>query len=152
FGHAAHLAALAPAWHFWIVWPPTVPVTHVPLATQGLAEVQLALVWQSNWQVAEQPCPVPFWAPRSHCSPASTTPLPHTAAGVLHTPLLHTLPPPQEVPSASGVPAAHFWPGVPVGPVTVLQVSAPLHGLPSSQVLGAFVHEKVQLGSQPEPA
>src|SRR6185437_2913155 len=39
-----------------------------------------------------------------------------------------------------------------LGPVTGSQVSWPLHGLPSSQLFGDVVQEKVQSGWQPDPA
>jgi hypothetical protein len=75
-----------------------------------------------------------------------------TAAHVAHAPFWQTPLVPHEVPSGSGVPAAHFWPGVLFGPITVAHVSTPLQGFPSSQLFGDVVHENVQPGSQPEPA
>ena len=54
------------------------------------------------------------------------------------------LPVPHELPWAGAAVAVHFWPGF-VLTVTIVQVSVPLHGLPSLHESGRIVHENWQL-------
>jgi hypothetical protein len=125
----------------------TVAMTHV-VPLHVASDEQSVATLQSNWHEALQPTCIPFWLPRSHCSPVSIVPLPQSAP--TQTPFWQVLFVPQLVPFASGVPAAHFWPVWPLT-ITELHDSTPLHGFMSSHEFGFVVHENLQVGSQPEP-
>src|SRR5947208_1837781 len=79
----------APAAHFF---PPPVTATQVSSPSHGSPSAQLALVTQENVQLVSQPVFGPFCAPRSHSSPVSTVPSPHTPE--VHAPLRQVAEPP----------------------------------------------------------
>src|SRR5262245_25201022 len=86
-------------------------------------------------------------APRSQASPTSFTPLPQTALGALHVPLLQVYP----------APPGHGWPSC-VASATASQTwVVPLHchlshaGGAAVQSVAGLLHENVQLVLQPSP-
>src|SRR6266568_9213808 len=82
-------------------------------------------------QVLEQPSPLVV-LPSSHCSPASTTPLPHTGAQSLSSLALAPFGQ-QPSPLAGSVIAAWAHAAVQVPPFSSVSL---VHALPSSQLVG----------------
>src|SRR5215213_9424329 len=94
----------------------------------------------SIWQVEEQPSPLTVF-PSSHCSPASTTPLPQTDA-VTHVPFWQVWPPEQmpqlTVPPQPLSACPQVFPAHAVWVVSGVQLQTPawhappVHGVPSA--------------------
>jgi|SRR5579863_3446127 hypothetical protein len=117
--------------------------SQVPGPAQALVTAQFRVVSDDthvNMQLVSQPMPVPFFDPRSHSSPGSRTPSPHTPAA--HVALWQKRPIPHDAPSASGVPFAHVW-GVALL-VAPAHFSVPLQGLWSSQSASPFKVSAIQ--------
>src|SRR5687768_8953384 len=71
----------------------TVTVVQVSTPSHALPSLHesVGVFAHENWQFVSQPLPATLLPdPKSHCSPISVTPLPHTADGATHDPFEHT--------------------------------------------------------------
>ena len=101
------------------------------------------MIVHENWQLVVQPVFAPLPVPKSHCSPVSLTPLPHTAVGAVHAPLLQTRFVPHDMPFfAVSATAAHAC--------DVSQTSFWQAGAVGQSVAGV-THSNVQFALQPLP-
>ena len=155
-----HVATAVAGWHFcpFVEFGPVSAWHVVGLVPHRLSfgHVSLGVVWQENWQSGSHPEPVTlFPEPKSHCSPGSITPFPHSAVWQLppwQVPAAPASPTPHGVPPGGAVPVTHLYP---VSPFTTTLVQAFVPAQRSTVVHEPDVpgaHEYWQLSSHPVPA
>jgi len=142
--HDVPAAGAAVALHFCPGLVLTVTIVQVSVPLHGLPSVhESGRIVHENWQFASQPVPAPLPLPKSHCSPVSVVPLPHTAVGATHAPLLQTRFVPQDMP--------FFDVSATFSQACVALHAGIWHAGAATQSVDAVTHSNVQSALQPLP-